>query len=95
MEYESYVHLDDLTNSSEQGDMYLHEAKTAHAPCVLIILQSIHHISKVQFKRNVDWIAPMLSTLSVVNDRVIRMDVKAIYDTHLNPLVILLIHDSN
>lgn len=88
MAYEAYIDLDELTVHGDAGDGFLNDTKAAHAPGVLIILQSLLQINSGQFQRNVTWIAPMLSSLSVCNDRSIRSAVKLVYDKHLNPLVI-------
>lgn len=88
MAYEAYVELDEMTAEEEPVDSFANEQKSAHAPGVLIILQSVLQISNTQFKRNASWISPMLSSLSVCNDRNIRKAVKLVYDEHLNPLVI-------
>ena len=88
MAYEAYVDLDEQSISNASNVDFLIEFKIAHAPGVLIVLQSLLQISNTQFKRNIAWVAPMLSALSVVDDRSIRSAVKLVYDRHLNPLVI-------
>lgn len=88
MAYEAYVKLDELTTNSDAEDDINIEVKLAHAPGILIMLQSLLQISEAQFRRNISWIAPMMSSLSVCDDRAIRKAVQLLYVKHLNPAVI-------
>ena len=88
MAYEAYVDLDELTAHGDAQDSFINETKVAHGPGILILLQSFLQINEEQFRRNVSWVAPMLSSLSVCDDRAIRSAVKLVYEKHLNPLVI-------
>lgn len=88
MAVNSYVDLDEMTSDGEAADSFANEQKAAHAPSILIILQSLLQITQTQFKKNAKWIVPLLSALSICNDRSIRIALKLIYDEHIQPIVI-------
>jgi hypothetical protein len=94
----AYLDLDEMTAGGgtagggtaggEAEGSFASEQKAAHAPSVLIVLQSILQVRKEQFRANAAWVAPLLSSLSVCNDRAIRSAVKLVYDTHVTPIVV-------
>lgn len=88
MAYRAYIDLNEMTTDGPTTDGFFEETKAAHAPGILIMLQSLLQMSAPQFKRNAHWMAPMLSELSVCDDRAIRKAVKLVYEKHVNPIVI-------
>lgn len=55
---------------------------------VLIVLEGIAKFNTTLFNHHARWIVPILSQLLICNDKDVRMQVKVIYETFINPLIL-------
>lgn len=75
-------------NSLTNSDSYIKEELTAYAPPLMIALKGIADYQKDQFKRNIDWIATMISSINLCNDRSIRVCSKLVTDMQINSILV-------
>ncbi len=69
-------------------DSYLREESAAYSPPLMIALKGVADYQKEQFRRNVDWISNMISSINLCNDRPIRACAKIVTENQINPILI-------
>ena len=84
MSMESYIEVDYAIENGKNQDRFLDEKLGAHKPAVLVVLRGILGMSKIQLRRNIYWISPILSNIIVVNDREVRQCARAVFEQHVN-----------
>ena len=70
-------------------DWFVAEQLSAYASPMSIVLKGALCLSKPQFRRNLYWLAALLSDVFLCNDRAIRSLTKEIYEKHCNPFIVL------
>ena len=83
---EKFCHLDE--SSLTMTEFYIKEELTAYAPPLMIALKGIADYQKEQFKRNLDWIVLIISSINLCNDRKIRACSKLVTDMQINPILV-------
>ena len=54
---------------------------------VTFVLDTLRDMQEARFVAGITWIAPMLSSVVVCNDRAVREAVSVLYDKHVNPFI--------
>lgn len=83
---ERYMLIDELSLTST--DFFIEEQLTIYAPPVMLALNGFSNFSPEQFARNIPWILPLLSNISICNNRIVRQCVKKVYENQVNTILI-------
>eukprot|EP00603_Paraphysomonas_imperforata_P014788 CAMPEP_0114481648 /NCGR_PEP_ID=MMETSP0104-20121206/17801_1 /TAXON_ID=37642 ORGANISM="Paraphysomonas imperforata, Strain PA2" /NCGR_SAMPLE_ID=MMETSP0104 /ASSEMBLY_ACC=CAM_ASM_000202 /LENGTH=172 /DNA_ID=CAMNT_0001657261 /DNA_START=10 /DNA_END=528 /DNA_ORIENTATION=+ len=81
-----YLLIDTLSLTST--DFFIDEQLAIYAPPVMLALDGIASFSAEQFARNIPWILPLLSDISICNNREVRQCVKQVYENQVNTILI-------
>ena len=84
---EQFLLIDEAALAS--SDFFLGEQLAAYAPSLMIAIKGLAAITPVQFKRNAHWISTLLSSTLLCNDRMVRTCVQLVYETQVNPILLL------
>ena len=68
-------------------DVLLKERMMAFSSPVAICLRGLSQITREQFKQNVQWLAPLLSDMTLVSNDTVRACVKEVMDAHVVPIL--------
>ena len=79
---ERFLLIDELSLTST--DFYIDEQLAIYAPPVMLALNGISKFSVEQFGRNVNWVMPLLSNVTICNNRLVRECVKEVYTVQVN-----------
>ena len=69
------------------ADWVIEEQLAAYTAPMTIVLKGILCFTRKQFRRNLFWIAPLLSDISLSKDSAIRMHIHHINEKHTTPLL--------
>lgn len=83
---ERYLLIDELSLTS--SDFFIDEQLVIYAPPLMLALNGIASFSTEQFARNIPWILPLLSDVSICNSRAVRQCVKQVYENKVNSILI-------
>jgi Sec7-like guanine-nucleotide exchange factor len=83
---ERYLLIDELSLTST--DFFIEEQLAIYAPPVMLALNGIAGFTTEQFARNMDWVLPLLSDVTICNNRMVRECVKEVYEKRVNTVLI-------
>lgn len=79
---------DDSVDENVLMDSFVNEKHNAYRSSVLLALNSILKFTPTQFSVNVDWLTGFLCRLIVCENLEIRLCIREIYRTFVNPLIL-------
>lgn len=91
---ERFMELDELMAASKAevqtagGFYFMKEQRDSYRQPVLVCLQGLETLSQTQFRSNVAWLVPLLTSLVSSDDSEIRAMVQSLQMSFVNPLVI-------
>jgi hypothetical protein len=83
---ERFLLIDALSLTST--NFFIEEQLAIYAPPVMLALNGIASFTAEQFARNMAWVLPLLSNVTICNDRMVRECVKQVYENQVNTVLI-------
>ena len=83
---ERFLLIDALSLTST--NFFIDEQLAIYAPPVMLALNGIAGFTPEQFARNMVWVLPMLSQMTICNDRLVRACLQQVYERQVNTVLV-------